>query len=96
MQNKHFNIDIKMAGKRIKALFMSTVLLIGTFSMLLLTGCSSDTGYDDDRISIVCTTFPQYDWLSQIIGDNSDKFRFHQQTCLCMSEASLMRGFLMR
>ena len=51
-----------MAGKRIKALFMSTVLLIGTFSMLLLTGCSSDTGYDDDRISIVCTTFPQYDW----------------------------------
>lgn len=75
MQNKHFNIDIKMAGKRIKALFMSTVLLIGTFSMLLLTGCSSDTGYDDDRISIVCTTFPQYDWLSQIIGDNSDKFR---------------------
>lgn len=38
MQNKHFNIVIKMAGKRIKALFMSTVLLIGTFSMLLLTG----------------------------------------------------------
>lgn len=38
MQNKHFNIDIKMAGKRIKALFISTVLLIGTFSMLLLTG----------------------------------------------------------
>ncbi len=75
MQNKHFNIDIKMTGKRIKVLFMSTVLLIGTFSMLLLTGCSSDTGYDDDRISIVCTTFPQYDWLSQIIGDNSDKFR---------------------
>ena len=75
MQNKHFNIDIKMAGKRIKALFMSTVFLIGTFSMLLLTGCSSDTGYDDDRISIVCTTFPQYDWLGQIIGDNSDKFR---------------------
>lgn len=75
MQNKHFNIDIKMAGKRIKALFMSAILLLGTFSMLLLTGCSSDTGYDDDRISIVCTTFPQYDWLSQIIGDNSDKFR---------------------
>ena len=25
MQNKHFNIDIKMAGKRIKALFMSAV-----------------------------------------------------------------------
>ncbi len=75
MQNKRFNIDIKMAGKRIKALFMSAVLLLGTFSMLLLTGCSSDTGYDDDRISIVCTTFPQYDWLSQIIGDNSDKFR---------------------
>lgn len=75
MQNKRFNIDIKMAGKRIKALFMSTILLLGTFSMLLLTGCSSDTGYDDDRISIVCTTFPQYDWLSQIIGDNSDKFR---------------------
>ena len=52
MQNKHFNIDIKMTGKRIKALFMSTVLLIGTFSMLLLTGCSSDTGYDLSLIHI--------------------------------------------
>ena len=32
----------------------------------------SDT---DQRISIVCTTFPQYDWIRNILGGESDAFR---------------------
>ncbi|MCL2818105.1 MAG: metal ABC transporter substrate-binding protein [Clostridiales bacterium] len=49
-------------------------------SMLLLTaalfsGCSENDGYQEDKINIVCTTFPQYDWVRQIIGEeNMDKF----------------------
>lgn len=27
-----------------------------------------------DKISIVCTTFPQYDWVRNIIGEESDRF----------------------
>ncbi len=28
-----------------------------------------------DKIKVVCTTFPQYDWVRQILGENDD-FRF--------------------
>ena len=27
-----------------------------------------------DKIKVVCTTFPQYDWVRQILGENSDEF----------------------
>ena len=44
---------------------------------LLLSGCGSGGGEDGDQgggsdgggLSIVCTTFPQYDWVRQILGD---------------------------
>jgi zinc transport system substrate-binding protein len=37
---------------------------------LPLTAC----GTKNNKISIVCTVFAQYDWVKEIIGDNSDKF----------------------
>ena len=39
-----------------------------------MTGCSSTNGTDTAKYSIVCTTFPQYDWLREIIGENADCF----------------------
>ena len=27
-----------------------------------------------DKIKVVCTTFPQYDWVRQILGENGDEF----------------------
>ena len=39
-----------------------------------MTGCSSTNGTDTAKYSIVCTTFPQYDWLREIIGENADSF----------------------
>ncbi len=50
--------------------------LVVILSAGLLAGCgaaSSQTG-QDDRISIVCTTFPQYDWVREIVGNNADAF----------------------
>ncbi len=41
-------------------------LLIST---ALFTGCSA-TQKDDDKIDIVCTVFPAYDWTRQIIGES--------------------------
>lgn len=70
---------------RIFGLAMASVLTVSAFC-----GCgASRTAADSDRkggsvpqnvanaaaYSIVCTTFPQYDWIRNIIGDDSDKFQ---------------------
>lgn len=50
---------------------------------LLLTGCgaqASDVGRVDTvsasavKKSIVCTTYPQYDWVCEVLGDKKDNF----------------------
>lgn len=44
----------------------------------LLAGCGNSSSrtpdQTDKKISIVCTTFPQYDWVREIIGDKADHF----------------------
>lgn len=44
--------------------FMAVVLVV---SMVGFTGCKSDTS--NDKISIVCTIFPQYDFVRQLTKD---------------------------
>lgn len=61
--------------------------IVGTFAVLValclcvgaLVGCSTGDGKDSasaeqgvDKISVVCTTFPSYDWARQIIGNHTD------------------------
>lgn len=59
--------------KRISAVLLSALL---TASMLI--GCDIHSkeinGGNDGTINIVCTVFPQYDWVRQIVGDNGYKF----------------------
>jgi zinc transport system substrate-binding protein len=56
------------------------VLVIFILSAALFSGCSADerereTPSDSQKINIICTTFPPYDWTRTIIGDaNADKF----------------------
>ncbi len=38
--------------------------------MLLLGGCSNPEN-NDKKLSIVCSAFPQYDWVRQILGDEA-------------------------
>lgn len=43
----------------------------------MLVGCASDRKKDDsedERICIVCTTFPVYDWINNVIGAENDSF----------------------
>jgi len=44
--------------------------------MMILCGCSQtdnpENADSDGKISVVCTTFPQYDWVRQILGSKSD------------------------
>jgi zinc transport system substrate-binding protein len=42
--------------------------------MIYLSGCGADISSinSNDKLNIVCTTFPQYDWVSNIIKGNED------------------------
>jgi zinc transport system substrate-binding protein len=54
--------------KKVIALALSLFLLI-----MMLPGCVQNA-QPDGKTSIVCTIFPQYDWVRQLLGDRADKF----------------------
>jgi len=55
--------------KKIKYFIIAVIFVSAIFA-----GCSGEWG-NNGKISVVCTTFPQYDWARQIIGEeNTDKF----------------------
>ena len=47
------------------------ILLIPVLLFFLPSGCRPFEA--DGRINVVCTIFPQYDWLCRILGDNHDR-----------------------
>ncbi len=49
------------------SIFLLLVLLVSLF-----VGCSSETKPTDNRLSVVCTVFPQYDFVRSIAGDKVD------------------------
>ena len=54
--------------KKTIALLLALMLLVG-----VLAGCGNgDDQAKDDRLSIVTTIFPEYDWVRQILGDKAD------------------------
>lgn len=73
-----------MKKNRILGLVLTSVLAVSVFC-----GCGTGTAFESDqkggsalqnaenasRYNIVCTTFPQYDWIRNIIGDHLDKFQ---------------------
>ena len=61
-----------------KKRIMMTVATM-TLSMFGLYGCSSKSSLNaevnnEEKIQIVCTTYPQYDWAKQVIGEEKDRF----------------------
>ena len=54
-------------------ILISIILIL---SVSFLVGCSVNKDklkQDPDKINIVCTTFPQYDWMRQVIKGNEDR-----------------------
>ncbi|SCN25065.1 putative zinc transport system zinc-binding lipoprotein AdcA precursor [Clostridium sp. N3C] len=49
-------------------------LMLFTLCLGLFAGCSKEKNTKNTKYSIVCTTFPQYDWVMKIIGDKSESF----------------------
>ena len=56
--------------KRIIIILMICMLTAG-----LCSGCSTDTaqGKNGDRLKIITTIFPEYDWVREIMGDKADQ-----------------------
>ncbi|MCL1791342.1 MAG: metal ABC transporter substrate-binding protein [Peptococcaceae bacterium] len=54
--------------KRITAIILTLLLPV-----VIVTGCNPSDGPGTDKLNIVCTIFPQYDWVSQILGDHAEK-----------------------
>ena len=54
--------------KRFTAITIVFLLILTT----ALSGCTQNERETERKTSVVCTVFPQYDWVSQILGDNAD------------------------
>lgn len=51
------------------------LVIIAFLMSLFMIGCGKNTGLDtskDGKISVVCTTFPQYDWMREITKGHED------------------------
>jgi len=55
--------------RRVTAVILTTIVIF-----TLLSGCTGTVLYDGGKMSIVCTIFPQYDWVCQILGDRADDY----------------------
>ena len=47
-------------------------LLLCALLLLSLTACRSSDGHSSDKLQVVVTIFPPYDWAREIIGENAD------------------------
>mgnify|MGYP004678532709 CR=1 FL=1 len=54
-----------------KFIAVLTVFILLT-TACILTGCNNTATERDDKISIVTTIFPEYDWVKNILGDKAD------------------------
>lgn len=54
---------------------ISIVILALTMCIGLLSGCGkSEETTTNEKISVVCTTFPQYDWVSQLVEGQEEHY----------------------
>ena len=75
MKKLHFT-EQKNIIRRIYVIALCIIIML-----IGMTGCGNKNAMstasakaDENRYSIVCTTYPQYDWTLQILGDKADKY----------------------
>ncbi|MCD8037822.1 MAG: metal ABC transporter substrate-binding protein [Lachnospiraceae bacterium] len=57
-----------------KKLLLLMISAMACIAMLTGCGAAGENRKDDGKYSIVCTTFPQYDWIREIAGECADSF----------------------
>ena len=55
--------------KKIITIIMACLMALGCFG---LVACGNNNENKNDKLSVVCTIFPEYDWVSEILGENKD------------------------
>lgn len=50
----------------------SLIVVLVFFVSLFVSGCSSSTEQENEKLTIVTTIYPIYDWINEIAGDNVD------------------------
>ena len=61
------NKKIKKISRILTALLSAALLL----SAFMLEGCSHFAGGDGEKLKIVTTIFPEYDWVMNILGERT-------------------------
>lgn len=54
--------------KKTISILLAVLMLTG-----ILSGCGSNPGTKNEKLSVVTTIFPEYDWVMNILGDKADK-----------------------
>lgn len=67
------NKDIK-TRHTCKSLAAKICAIAAVFGAAFFSGCAKGSTKQTEKISIVCTTFPQYDWVRNIISGSESKF----------------------
>ena len=55
---------------KLQSLMLCVILAVSLFTF---TGCQGNV-QNNGKINIVCTTYPQYNWIQNIIGEESEEF----------------------
>ncbi len=62
---------MRRVGYNMKKNLKNIVLVLGLLGICFgFTSCFPKDNGIDDKVNIVCTIFPQYDWVSQIVGNS--------------------------
>lgn len=61
-----------MNNKNRKKIWIAALLVVFTLASATLAGCDQTPLRSGEKLSIVCTLFPQYDWIKNIMGGELD------------------------
>ena len=59
--------DVKMRNLK-----FSIIIALMLAIMMIFSSCAMTATAKDERLKVVCTIFPQYDFVREVAGDNVD------------------------
>ena len=79
--------EIRTNKEKIMTKFTRLIVVCGTIVLTLLS-VSCKKAASSEKKSIVCTTFPAYDWVMNILGEKTSNFDVTQNLKSFLQECS--------